>query len=93
MRVTPEEFEILSGEDHLHLYQFGTKVARHYFCPTCGIHPFGMPRSAPDMINLNIQCLDNIDPDRASFEFVQFDGQHWEEAVAELKQAMASNPD
>jgi len=41
------------------------------------------------MVNINLQCLDNIDPDSASFEFVFFDGQHREEAVAELNQQMA----
>lgn len=90
LRVSPEEFQVVSGEGHLQTYQFGTKVAHHFFCPTCGIHPFGRPRSAPEMININIQCLDNVDPDNAGFEFVHFDGQHWEQAVAELNLQMNS---
>ena len=89
LRVMPEELEILTGEDTLQPYQFGTRVARHYFCPTCGIHPFGRPRSAPDMVNVNIQCLDNVDPDDAGFEFVRFDGQNWEQAVAGLRHTLA----
>jgi len=92
LRVTPGELTVLSGSDQLVEYRFGTGVARHLFCPTCGIHPFGHPRSAPDMININIQCLDHLDPDNAGFEFVPFDGQHWEEAVAELNRAMAQTP-
>ena len=91
LRVAPEEFELLTGCDELVAYRFGTGVAAHYFCPNCGIHPFGRPRSAPDMININIQCLDTIDPDDAGFDFIPFDGQHWEESVATLNSAMAAN--
>ncbi|MCB1347592.1 MAG: GFA family protein, partial [Maritimibacter sp.] len=28
----------LTGADKLTLYQFGTKVAEHYFCSVCGIY-------------------------------------------------------
>lgn len=91
LRVAPEELELLAGNDELATYKFGTGVAEHYFCPNCGIHPFARPRSAPDMVNINIQCLDGIDPDDAGFEFIPFDGQHWEDAVAELNSTMAAN--
>ena len=89
LRLAPEEFELLSGRSTMKLYQFGTNIARHLFCPNCGIHAFGQPRSAPDTINVNIQCLEST-PDDAGFDFVYFDGQHWEEGVAELNRAMAS---
>ena len=36
--VKNEEFKITKGEDKLKLYQFHTKVAKHYFCSECGIY-------------------------------------------------------
>ncbi|EME31532.1 carbon-sulfur lyase [Galdieria sulphuraria] len=42
----------------LSTYQFHTKVARHTFCSTCGIHPFYTPRCNPESISINVRCLD-----------------------------------
>ena len=36
--VKNEDFKIVKGEDKLKLYQFHTKVAKHYFCSVCGIY-------------------------------------------------------
>ena len=38
----------IAGEDKLTLYQWNTKIARHYFCSVCGIYPFHRKRSMPD---------------------------------------------
>ena len=35
--VKNDDFKIVKGEDKLKLYQFHTKVAKHYFCSVCGI--------------------------------------------------------
>ena len=32
--VKPEDFKIIKGKDNLKLYQYHTKVAKHYFVPT-----------------------------------------------------------
>jgi hypothetical protein len=45
----------------------------------CGIHPFYVPRSDPDKIDVNARCLDDID--LASLEPKQFDGRNWEAAM------------
>ena len=55
--VPPEQFELLSGKDALTTYRFNTGTARHTFCATCGIHPFYVPRSDPDKIDVNVRCL------------------------------------
>ena len=89
LRVTPAEFTLLSGEDSLSKYQFGSKTASHYFCRRCGIAPFTKPRSAPNMININIQCLDTPALEDCNFEIVHFDGQNWEQALAALNQALS----
>ena len=84
-RVSPEQFSLIEGEEYLSLYQFNTKVAKHYFCNVCGIHPYSQPRSAPDMYSINVRCLDDFDLEAESYEIADFDGRNWEEAVAKLK--------
>ena len=79
--VLPAQFELLAGEDALTTYQFNTKVARHTFCRHCGLHPFYVPRSDPDKIDVNARCLDGVDV--ATLAIRRFDGQHWEAAHAE----------
>jgi hypothetical protein len=56
------ELKILSGEDALTLYQFNTKVAKHYFCKHCGIYPFHQTRKDPLKWRVNIGCLEGVDP-------------------------------
>ena len=58
--VKNENFKITKGEDKLRLYQFHTKVAKHYFCSVCGIYTHHNPRSNPAMTGFNLGCLDDI---------------------------------
>ena len=58
--VLPQQFELLSGQDDLTTYTFNTGVAKHTFCRHCGIHPFYVPRSDPDKIDVNARCIDDI---------------------------------
>jgi hypothetical protein len=78
--VPPDRFTLIAGADALTTYRFNTGVARHTFCKTCGIHPFYVPRSDPDKIDVNARCLDGVDADALPVQ--EFDGRHWEEAVA-----------
>ena len=59
--VTNENFKIIKGEDRLKIYQFHTKVAKHYFCSNCGIYTHHNPRSNPAMTGFNVGCVDDID--------------------------------
>ena len=79
--VAREQFELLSGADALTTYRFNTGTARHTFCATCGIHPFYVPRSDPDKIDVNVRCLDGVDV--AAIKPHAFDGRHWEDAITE----------
>ena len=84
--VPRSRFRLTQGEEALATYTFGTGVAQHYFCKTCGIKPFYVPRSNPDGIDANVRCLD---PAPASIEVRPFDGRDWEKsapAVASLSQ-------
>jgi len=77
--VPPAQFELLSGADDLTVYTFNTGLAKHQFCRRCGIHPFYVPRSDPDKIDVNVRCLDGVDVDALPVE--PFDGDNWEQAI------------
>jgi hypothetical protein len=76
--VPAADFELVSGREDLATYEFNTKVAKHQFCRTCGIHPFYVPRSDPDKIDVNVRCLDGVDPE--ALRPSTFDGKNWEQA-------------
>ena len=78
--VRPDQFKLISGKEELTTYRFNTGVAQHTFCATCGIHPFYVPRSDPDKVDVNVRCLDGVDVDLLDIK--QFDGQHWEQSMA-----------
>ena len=59
--VKNEDFKITKGKDKLNIYQFHTKVAKHYFCSICGIYTHHNPRSNPKMTGFNLGCLDELD--------------------------------
>ena len=80
-------FKLLSGADKLTTYRFNTMVAQHTFCKTCGVKPFYTPRSNPDGVGVNANCLDTK-PEK--MVVIDFDGQNWEENAHLL--AHKSNP-
>jgi len=78
--VPPARFELTAGEGELTDYRFNTGVATHQFCRHCGIHPFYVPRSDPDKIDVNVRCLDGVDVD--TLRPSRFDGKNWEQTMA-----------
>lgn len=80
--VRAQDFRLLRGDDALTTYTFNTGTARHLFCSHCGIKSFYVPRSHPDGFSVNVNCLD---PGTVrSVTRRTFDGQNWEENIAEL---------
>jgi hypothetical protein len=77
--VPPQQFDLLAGRDDLTAYTFNTGIAKHQFCRHCGIHPFYVPRSDPDKIDVNVRCLEGVDADALRVE--PFDGDNWEQAI------------
>jgi hypothetical protein len=55
-------FRLLTGQDRLTLYQFGTMTAQHWFCATCGIYTHHRRRSNPSQLGVNAACLDGVNP-------------------------------
>ena len=54
--------KVIQGAESIKLYQFNTRVAKHYFCVTCGIYTHHQRRSYPDQYGYNVGCLEGIDP-------------------------------
>jgi len=79
--VPKTSFKLLTDESALQTYTFNTGVAKHRFCKTCGIKPFYIPRSNPDGVDVNVNCLDDIP---ANMTVVEFDGQNWEQHAHKL---------
>ncbi|GLS87893.1 aldehyde-activating protein [Cypionkella aquatica] len=61
------DIRFVQGADHLSLYQFNSKTARHYFCKTCGIYTHHQRRSNPEQLGINVACLAGVSP----FDFAE----------------------
>ena len=46
--IPKEKLTLSTTWDAVKTYTFGTGIAQHYFCGTCGISPFYVPRSNPN---------------------------------------------
>lgn len=91
--VPRKKFSLVSGQSELVTYTFNSGVAQHYFCKNCGIKPFYIPRSNPDGVDINVNCLDEPP---ARMHVVDFDGKNWEQNAYKLahksKLSVAENP-
>ena len=68
------DFDLVSGQDSLEDYQFGTKRIHHLFCAGCGVESFarGTAPDGSEMVAVNVRCLDGVDP--ATLTPTPFDG-------------------
>lgn len=62
-----EDFQLTAGAELLTLYQFHTRVAKHYFCSRCGIYTHHQRRSSPQQYGINAACLEGVSP----FDFAE----------------------
>lgn len=65
-RANPETFRVLSGEDALVDYQFGTNSAHNLFCRHCGTHSFHrgyVEQIGGTYVSVNVACLDDVSDD------------------------------
>jgi hypothetical protein len=81
--VTKDRFTLLRGANAITTYTFNTHVAKHTFCSQCGVHPFYVPRSHPDGVDVNVRCLDG--DALARFRIEPFDGANWEANVDAIR--------
>ncbi len=69
-------FTLLSGEEALTSYRFGSGEAEHLFCKICGTKSFYQPRSHPEAWSVHLACLD--DSSELTPEIRDFDGRNWD---------------
>lgn len=74
--VPADRFRLLSGQDALTTYTFNTHTARHMFCSRCGIKAFYVPRSHPEGISVNANCIDSDTVEGITVR--DTDGRNWE---------------
>ena len=58
--VKNEDFKIVEGKEKLSMYQFHSKIAKHYFCSKCGIYTHHNPRINSALTGFNLGCVDEI---------------------------------
>ena len=80
--VSVDQFNLLSGANHLVEYRFHTGVAKHLFCDKCGIKSFYVPRSHPDAFSVNLNCVDL--PEEIEVSIQSFDGRNWSRNLQEI---------
>lgn len=80
--VPAKHFKLLTPRENLSIYTFNSGIAKHFFCSTCGICSFYVPRSNPDGFSINVRCLDSYSV--KSVEIVPFDGKNWEKNAGTL---------
>lgn len=61
--VPRDTLRLLTPEQSLATYTFGTQSIKHHFCQKCGIHPFGegIDPSGNRKAAVNARCLEGID--------------------------------
>ena len=57
-----KDINFIQGENKLSCYTFGTGVAQHYFCSSCGIYTHHQRRSNPTQFGINLACLEGQTP-------------------------------
>ena len=80
--VSKSDFRLIRGADAISTYTFNTGVAQHYFCRHCGVKSYYVPRSHPDGISVNVNCLQA--GTIASITTERFDGRNWEQNISQL---------
>ena len=86
--VPRSAFRLLTKSDNIASYAFNTKTARHLFCPNCGVASFYIPRSDPEAFDVNVRCLEGVNPSKLEYEY--FDGRNWEKAFHDREQPRAA---
>ena len=81
--VNKSQFKLLKGKKYLSTYTFNTNVAKHLFCKNCGIKSFYIPRSHPDSISVNLNCIHSKTINKV--KIIKFDGKHWNKNINKIK--------
>ena len=72
--VPRDKLHLLTSGEGVGTYTFNKHAIKHYFCETCGLHPYAeaVDPKGNRMAAINIRCLEDID--LASVPIKHFDG-------------------
>jgi hypothetical protein len=89
--LKPDAFRLLSGEEALSDYQFGSRAGHHLFCKRCGVRSFArgyVKEIGGDYVSVQIASLDDVDLKDLVLAPVRFaDGRHnnWQAPPSETR--------
>jgi hypothetical protein len=89
--VKPDAFRLISGENDLSDYQFGSRSMHHLFCKHCGVRPFGkghLDVLGGDFYSVNVSCLDDAEPIElidGPMHFADGRNNNWQSAPTEIR--------
>ncbi|MBM7454601.1 hypothetical protein HNR62_000430 [Oceanisphaera litoralis] len=66
--VESDNITISNHSDSLATYEFGSKIAKHYFCNKCGIYTFHQTKVKPGCYRINIGCINGLDSTNMPFK-------------------------
>lgn len=72
--IPVEKLKLVANQTDLGLYQFDTKIAKHYFCKTCGIFTHNETMRMPGHCRVNLGCIEALDTN--ALEVIVFDGKN-----------------
>jgi hypothetical protein len=83
--IKPDAFRLISGEESLSDYRFGSKQGSHLFCKHCGVRSFErghVKEIGGDYVSVKLSSLDDIDPKEIAEAPVKYangrDNKWWE---------------
>ena len=89
--IKPDAFRLLSAEDTLLEYRFGTMAGRYFFCKYCGIHLFSranIENLGGEIVSVQLATLDDADPEEladAPIHFADGRNDNWAHPPAETR--------
>jgi hypothetical protein len=89
--IKPSAFRLVTGEDAVSDYRFGTRQGSHLFCKTCGVRTFErghVKEIGGDYVSIKLASLDDVDPKEfidAPVRYANGRDNRWWEPPAEVR--------